>query len=230
MTDDSTNHTRQSTRQRDDVSALKREIAALQAELTATQAILAEKDAQLQRILHTVGWRVLSKYGRFKHGVLLPALQRLRRERQPVGAISAGPPPMRADMTYAEWARACEAVRYDTERGARRVAALASRPRISVITPVYNTPADVLEATIRSVRRQIYPDWELCVFDDGSSEPHVRKALARAAADDPRILVGCGLENGGISEALDGALGLATGEYVAFLDRKSTRLNSSHRL
>ena len=53
--------------------ALKREIAALRAELTATQAVLAEKDAQLQRILNTLGWRMLSKYGRFKHGVLLPA-------------------------------------------------------------------------------------------------------------------------------------------------------------
>ena len=63
----------------DDIEALRRENAALRAELTATQAVLAEKDAQLQRILNTLGWRLLSTYGRFKYGVLLPALERLRR-------------------------------------------------------------------------------------------------------------------------------------------------------
>ncbi|HQR39986.1 MAG TPA: glycosyltransferase family 2 protein [Blastocatellia bacterium] len=218
MNDDSTNRKRQSGPPQDEVSALKREIAALQAELTATQAILSEKNAQLERILNTLGWRLLSKYGRFKHGVLLPLLQKFRRTQPSVGAISAGPPPVRAAMTYAEWAKACEAIRYDPERAARRVALLERRPKISVITPVYNTPADVLEATIRSVRRQYYPDWELCLFDDASREPHIRKMLARAAADDPRIVVSCGLENAGISEALNGALGLASGEYVAFLD------------
>src|SRR5215218_1038388 len=101
--------------------ALKREIAALRAELTATQSVLAEKDAQLQRILNTIGWRLLSRYGRFKHGVLLPALDAVRRRRDHVAASAAGEPPppetaapeRRGEMSYAEWATSCEAVRYD---------------------------------------------------------------------------------------------------------------------
>lgn len=209
----------------DEVAALKREIAALQAELTATQAILAEKDAQLQRILNTVGWRVLSRYGRFKYGVLKPALAAMRRKRgEPaalLGGASTGEPvgtAARRDVSYAEWAAACEAVRYDPARAARRVSALASRPKISVITPVYDTPEVVLEAAIRSVREQYYPDWELCLYDDASPSAHVRRALERHAAEEPRIRVAFGEKNAGISAGLDGALALATGEYVAFLD------------
>ena len=76
----------------DDTEALRRENAALRAELTATQAVLAEKDAQLQRILNTLGWRLLSTYGRFKYGVLLPALERLRRRSHSELPIAAGAP------------------------------------------------------------------------------------------------------------------------------------------
>ena len=202
-----------------EVEALKEEIAALRAELTATQAILAEKDAQLQRILNTLGWRVLSRYGRFKHGILLPALDTLRgRRRAGAPALAAAGTADVREVTYEEWARACEAVRYDAERAARRVARLAARPRISVVTPVYDTPVEVLEAAIRSVRDQLYPEWELCLHDDASPSPHVRTILERHAAEDPRVKVRFGERNGGISAALNGALSLATGDYVAFLD------------
>ncbi len=207
---------------RDEIGALKREIAALQAELTATQSILAEKDAQLQRIVNTFGWRVLSRYGRFKYGVLLPALDAMRRRRRNGEAPEALPAneatPSRHEVSYAEWARACEAIRYDPDRAARRVAALAARPKISVVTPVYDTPEPVLDAAIRSVREQLYPEWELCLYDDASPSSHVRPILDRHAAEDPRVRVGFGAKNSGISGALNGALALASGEYVAFLD------------
>jgi hypothetical protein len=137
----------------DEVGALKRENAALRAELTATRAVLAEKEAQLQRMLNSVGWRLLSRYGRFKYGVLLPALDAVRgRRRELSGAIAETG---EREITYEEWARACEAVRYDPQRAGRRVARLAARPTISVVTPGYDTPPDVLEATSRSVRAQL---------------------------------------------------------------------------
>ncbi len=207
----------------DDIEALRRENAALRAELTATQAVLAEKDAQLQRILNTLGWRLLSTYGRFKYGVLLPALEKLRR-RSPgelpaiAGAPVASLARARREISYGEWASATEAVRYDPVRARRREEAMKARPTISVITPVYDTSAEVLEAAIRSVREQYYPDWELCLYDDASPSPHVRPILEWHAAEDPRIKVGFGVENEGISGAANGALAMATGEYVALLD------------
>lgn len=209
--------------ERDDIEALRRENAALRAELTATQAVLAEKDAQLQRILNTLGWRLLSTYGRFKYGVLLPALERLRRrtraelppaEGTPVASLARAA----RTISYAEWATATEAIRYDPIRARRRIDSMASRPVISVITPVYDTSAEVLEAAIRSVRGQYYRDWELCLYDDASPSAHVRPILERHAAEEPRIKVGFGEENLGISGAANCALALATGDYVAFLD------------
>jgi glycosyltransferase involved in cell wall biosynthesis len=55
-------------------------------------------------------------------------------------------------------------------------------PRFSILTPVYETPADVLRKMLRSVRRQSCGDWELCLVDDGSKQPHVREILDAAAA------------------------------------------------
>ena len=91
-------------------------------------------------------------------------------------------------------------------------------PRFSVITPVYETPAGVLKKMLRSVRRQSFSDWELCLVDDRSEAPHVREILDRAARDDPRIHVRHREENGGIVAASDDALEMAEGEFIALLD------------
>jgi GT2 family glycosyltransferase len=215
-----------------EIENLRREVAALQDELAAAHAMLAKKDAQLERIVNTFGWRMLSHYGRFKYGVLLPALgkpllYRYGRFKHRVllpaldavtGRKRAPAAPAPGEVTYEEWTAACERVRYDPGRAARRVARLARRPLVSVITPVYNTPPDVLDAAIRSVRAQLYPEWELCLHDDASPNANVLPSLQRHAREDPRIRVSRSTKNAGISSALNGALSQARGEYVAFLD------------
>lgn len=95
-------------------------------------------------------------------------------------------------------------------------------PRFSILTPVFDTPADVLAAMLKSVRKQRFGDWELCLVDDRSSEPHVREMLAQAQASDPRIRVLERAENGGIVAASNDALALAEGEFVALLDHDDT--------
>jgi GT2 family glycosyltransferase len=91
-------------------------------------------------------------------------------------------------------------------------------PRFSILTPVYDTPADVLAAMLRSVRRQGFGDWEFCLVDDRSAAPHVQEMLAAAEREDPRIRVMTRAENGGIVAASNDALGMAQGEFVALLD------------
>jgi O-antigen biosynthesis protein len=91
-------------------------------------------------------------------------------------------------------------------------------PRFSIITPVYETPADVLRKMLLSVRGQSYGDWELCLVDDASKEPQVREILDRAAARDPRIRVEHSESNEGIVGASNRALAMAGGEFVALLD------------
>jgi GT2 family glycosyltransferase len=93
-----------------------------------------------------------------------------------------------------------------------------SAPRFSIVTPVYETPADVLRAMLRSVRRQRCGDWELCLVDDASTEPHVAAALEAARRRDPRVRLQRRSENGGIVAASNDALAMARGEFVVLLD------------
>lgn len=103
-------------------------------------------------------------------------------------------------------------------RGATRAIDKVSEPRFSVVTPVYETPADVLRAMLDSVRAQSFRDWELCLVDDGSRLPHVRAILDHAQHNDPRIQVNYRDANGGIVQASNKALEMANGEYIVLLD------------
>jgi O-antigen biosynthesis protein len=93
-----------------------------------------------------------------------------------------------------------------------------AQPRFSVLTPVYETPEDVLWKMLESVRRQSFGDWQLCLVDDASPSPRVRATLDRIAAEEPRILVAHRAENGGIVAASNDALALAEGEFIVLLD------------
>jgi O-antigen biosynthesis protein len=120
---------------------------------------------------------------------------------------------------YERWIRL-----YDTLGAGERavlgeaVARLAVKPLISVVMPVYNPPPAWLDAAIESVRRQIYPHWQLCIADDASTDAAIRPLLERHAAEDGRIAVVFRERNGHISAASNSALALARGEWVALLD------------
>ncbi|EIF28209.1 putative glycosyltransferase [Burkholderia sp. Ch1-1] len=120
---------------------------------------------------------------------------------------------------YAGWIR-----RYDTIDAQQRAAlraeaeAMISRPLISVVVPVYNTPDAFLREMIESVRAQLYPEWELCICDDASTAPHVAKTLTEYAACDPRIKVVRHTRNGHICAASNDACALAGGRFIALLD------------
>jgi len=95
---------------------------------------------------------------------------------------------------------------------------LPAKPFISVAMPVYNTPETLLREAIESVLGQIYPNWELCIADDASTEAHVRPILEDYAARDGRIKIAYRPENGHISDATNTAFALASGEWIALLD------------
>ena len=106
----------------------------------------------------------------------------------------------------------------DMDRVRRRILDFRYRPLISVITPVYDTDSQYLSRCIESVRGQLYPYWELSIFDDGSTKLGVRDILRKYASLDCRIRVKSASSNLGISLASNAALENASGEYVAFLD------------
>ena len=91
-------------------------------------------------------------------------------------------------------------------------------PKISIIVPVYNAPINYLEECIDSVIDQNYENWELCIADDKSTDPEVKKTLEKYKKKDKRIKVVYRKENGNISKATNSAFDIATGEYIALLD------------
>jgi GT2 family glycosyltransferase len=96
------------------------------------------------------------------------------------------------------------------------------QPLISIVMPVYNTVEAELTSAIQSVIDQSYPYWELCIADDHSSKPEVKRVLDRFAGIMSTVKVAYRPEQGGISAASNTALAMATGEFVCFLDHDDT--------
>ncbi|BEV11621.1 glycosyltransferase family 2 protein [Asticcacaulis sp. DW145] len=120
---------------------------------------------------------------------------------------------------YSDWLKAHSAIlQLSKSEQRRRLAMFKRHPLISVVMPVYNPPVPFLVEAIESVIRQSYPNWELCIADDCSTNPEIRTVLEEYKTRDNRIRVCFRDINGHISEASNSALGLATGEYVALLD------------
>lgn len=86
---------------------------------------------------------------------------------------------------------------------------------ISVIVPVYNCK-DYLPKCIESILNQTYPQIQLILIDDGSSDGS-GEICDMYAARDSRILV-LHQENGGVSAARNAGLDEVTGEYLLFVD------------
>ena len=90
--------------------------------------------------------------------------------------------------------------------------------RLSVLVPVYNVPAKYLKECVESVLGQSYPFWELCICDDCSTASDTIALLDELRGSSPMIKVVRNAKNGGIGDATNRALELATGEFVVFLD------------
>lgn len=90
--------------------------------------------------------------------------------------------------------------------------------KFSIVMPVWNVSPDLLKKAIQSVERQTYNNWELCIYDDASTNLLTKEFLNSIKDSSPRIKIKFGEKNLNISLATNEALKLATGEYVLFLD------------
>jgi glycosyltransferase involved in cell wall biosynthesis len=91
------------------------------------------------------------------------------------------------------------------------------RPKISLITSVWNTDNKWLKLAIESVLNQVYDNWELCLTVSGATQPQVREVLEQYAQKDSRIKVKLLGQNLGAAAASNEALTLATGEFIGLL-------------
>ena len=83
----------------------------------------------------------------------------------------------------------------------------------SVVIPLYNKQ-DCIRNTVQSVLNQTFPDFEINIVDDGSTDRSLE--IARQF-DDPRIRV-FSKPNGGVSSARNYGIRQSRKKYIAFLD------------
>ncbi|WP_178986378.1 glycosyltransferase family 2 protein [Winogradskyella helgolandensis] len=90
------------------------------------------------------------------------------------------------------------------------------KPLVSIITPMYNN-ANVIERTISSVLNQTYPNWELLLVDDASTD-QIKAILKPYIDKDSRIKLYSHKNNKGAAKARNLGTKMALGNYIAFLD------------
>jgi GT2 family glycosyltransferase/SAM-dependent methyltransferase len=90
--------------------------------------------------------------------------------------------------------------------------------KISVTMPVYATKIEWLRAAVDSVRRQIYPNWELVCVDDGSPRSLQAEYIEEVVSQDARVKLIRHGANRGTAAACNTALSAASGDHVMVLD------------
>lgn len=99
---------------------------------------------------------------------------------------------------------------------------------VSVIVPIYKVEDDI-EACVQSILNQTYTRLEVILIDDGSPDRCGQIADEFMRKDD-RVQVIHKI-NGGLSDARNAGMKIATGQYITFIDSDDKiELNFMHRL
>lgn len=197
-----------------DTEKLLRKIAFLDGEIR-------EKRKCLQRLHNSPSWKLTAPL-RFLCEPFVSAHAKLlawRHKGHEAEAVLAG---LRSGAISGVSKPGCLATRdriYDSERRREARVVFSRKPRISIITPLYNTPPQLLAETIFSVIEQTYGEWELCLAD--ASDPnhaYVGEIASFFSAKDKRIKYRKLDANGGISLNSNAAIEMASGDFIAILD------------
>ena len=93
-------------------------------------------------------------------------------------------------------------------------------PLISLVVPAYNEGV-VIQAAIRSLLLLDYPNYEILVIDDGSTDDTYEKALSVAREPHSIAIRVITKRNGGKAEALNTGMTAARGEFILNMDGDS---------
>lgn len=107
----------------------------------------------------------------------------------------------------------------EEERKRQEETVFPNMVKISILTPLWNTPENFLRDMIGSVQKQTYGNWELCLAD-GSDDAHayVGEICRELAGKDERIRYRKLEKNEGIAGNTNQCLSMATGEYIGLFD------------
>ena len=107
----------------------------------------------------------------------------------------------------------------ESERLSQENEKFSKQIKISIITPLYNTPERFLREMIESVIAQTYGNWELCLADGSDNEhENVKRICQDYAKKEKRIKYRKLEENHGISGNSNIAIEMSSGEYIGLLD------------
>jgi glycosyltransferase involved in cell wall biosynthesis len=172
------------------------------------------------------GWRVLRRHLRYASGNPRKLWWIVRRSLQIVfrgelwGVLQRHRVVEDFYHDYPNWVKASDRIAEDR---IGRLSALSkqwrTRPRFSVLMPVYNPDIGFLERAVQSVLSQDYPDWELCIVDDASPDVAHMPWLETVATSDARVRFLRRQSNGGIASATNEALAAAAGDFCVFMDQ-----------
>ena len=145
-----------------------------------------------------------------------------RKVRRMLGAPEPAAEPKRKDEEpeerYRNWIAEHEPAPAELEQQRANSATWERRPKISLLIPLFNTPAKFLEELFTSLVAQTYENWEACIIDGGSTENATIDALRWWEKSDERIRLQRLEQNLGISENSNCALANATGDFIALVD------------
>jgi len=96
--------------------------------------------------------------------------------------------------------------------------------KISIIVPIYNVEK-YLRQCIESIVNQTYKNIEIILIDDGSQDK-CANIVDEYANKDERIVV-IHKKNGGLADARNAGLRIATGEYIMFVDADDILVSTS---
>jgi O-antigen biosynthesis protein len=222
-----------------DLAVAKRRIEQLETALMRRTELLEQKQSELAAVRASKAFQ-LASLGNKLLDRLFPLHTRrrtiLKSTTRRVGSIPAalwlrrqgknGPPPDERHLSectppdeYRRWIAKNEPGEAELKR--QRTHRFSRSPKISIVVPAFNPPAEYLEAMIESVRAQTYGNWELCLAD-ASTKEYVRPVLEKAAASDPRIKIAFLESNGGIVGNSNAAAAMTTGGFIGLLDHDDT--------
>lgn len=97
-------------------------------------------------------------------------------------------------------------------------------PRVSVLTPIYNTNPKYLCEMIESVLNQTFTDFEFLILNDSPDNIEIENIVKKYASHDKRIKYYKNENNIGITPSRNKLLELAHGEYLAIFDHDDISL------
>ncbi|MBR2412848.1 MAG: glycosyltransferase [Alphaproteobacteria bacterium] len=89
-------------------------------------------------------------------------------------------------------------------------------PKVSVLTPIYNTNPHDLRAMMESILSQTFTDFEFIILNDSPENTELEKIVK--SYDDKRIKYFVNERNIGITQSRNKLIDLAQGEYLAIAD------------